>query len=127
MAKHNTIGAEGEEIAKNYLMQKGYAICATNWRSAPHEIDIVAMDGTELVIVEVKTRTSREFGEPEEFVTPSKIKNIIRAASSYLNSVPHQLDVRFDIISVLLPKDGISQPEVEHIIDAFIPPLTTYR
>lgn len=121
MAFHNDIGKTGEEMAAEYLMSKGYAICERNWRSGKKEIDIIAMDSLQLVIVEVKTRTSDFYGEPEEFITPSKIRNMAKAADAYLSSLPHALDVRFDVISVVITDLPNRQYRIEHIEDAFLP------
>ncbi|MEG1999332.1 MAG: YraN family protein, partial [Bacteroidales bacterium] len=65
MAHHNNLGKSGEYIAKEYLASKGYAIRDVNWRSGKYELDIVAMDGLQLVVVEVKTRSTDEYGYPE--------------------------------------------------------------
>lgn len=121
MARHNDTGKKGEEIAAAYLASKGYSIRERNWRSGRQELDIIAMDSLELVIVEVKTRTGEEYGAPEEFITPAKIRNIARAADAYLTSLPHQVEVRFDIITVVIPPDGSEDCQIEHIKDAFIP------
>ena len=121
VACHNDIGKKGEDIAVEYLTSKGYSICERNWRSGKKEIDIIAMDSLEVVIVEVKTRTSTEYGDPEEFVKPAKIRNIAQAADAYLSRLPHAVDVRFDIISVVIPQNQSGKYQIEHIKDAFYP------
>lgn len=121
MARHNNIGKLGEDLAAEHLKSEGYAICERNWRSGKKEIDIIAMDSLEIVIVEVKTRTSEEYGEPEEFITPAKIRNIASAADAYLARLPHAFDVRFDIISVVFPPGREGEYKIEHIKDAFVP------
>ena len=68
MAKHYDLGKKGEEIAANYLAEKGYKIIARNWRFGKDEIDIIAEHDNFLVIIEVKTRSSSDYGEPEEAV-----------------------------------------------------------
>ncbi|MBO5721463.1 MAG: YraN family protein [Bacteroidales bacterium] len=125
MAKHNILGKRGEELAREYLASKGYAICDVNWHSGKYELDIVAQDGMELVIVEVKTRSKTYYGNPEDFVTPQKIKRTIDAANHYLELQPHHLDIRFDIISVIMDDANRDKYEIEHIIDAFMPDLRT--
>ncbi|MBP6977499.1 MAG: YraN family protein [Bacteroidales bacterium] len=120
MAEHNETGKAGEEIAVQYLRSKGYTILETNWRWGKNEIDIVAEDKEYLVIVEVKTRHSSDFGEPEDSVTRQKQKLLIRAANSYINRYGVKKETRFDIISILLRGRN---PEVNHIIDAFYPTL----
>lgn len=125
MARHNKLGKRGEELAKEYLAAKGYAICDENWHSGKYELDIVAKEGMELVIVEVKTRSKTDYGNPEDFVTPQKIRRTIDAANHYLEQQPHHLDVRFDIVSVILDDSESSNYEIEHIVDAFMPDLRT--
>jgi putative endonuclease len=65
MAEHNELGEKGEELARNFLRKKGYKIIERNWRFGKDEIDIIAIDNDYLVIVEVKTRRSNYFAEPE--------------------------------------------------------------
>jgi len=91
---------------------------AANWRHGHDEVDIIAMDGDELVIVEVKTRSSNRYGEPEEDVGPAKEKFLIRATEAYLEEKDLDVDSRFDIISVILNKNGV---RINHIEDAFYP------
>ena len=118
MAKHNELGKQGEEIAAQYLIEKGYEIVERNWRNSHKEIDIIAKDGVELVIVEVKTRQSDDFGEPDIAVTRQKQSRLIYAANAYLFRHNLDVDTRFDIISIVM-KDG--NPIIDHIEDAFLP------
>jgi putative endonuclease len=120
MAEHNELGKKGEEIAKEYLAGKGYKILETNWVSGKNEIDILAVDGKYLVVVEVKTRHSNYAGEPETAVTREKQKSLIRAANAYIRKMNIDLEVRFDIISILVVK---GKEQVNHIEDAFYPTL----
>ena len=101
MAEHNELGKLGEKLAKDFLAAKGYQILEQNWVCGHKEIDIIAMDGKELVIVEVKTRSSTDWGDPEDFVTDRKIKRIVNSADAYIRYNCLDLDVRFDIISVI--------------------------
>jgi putative endonuclease len=80
MAEHNELGKQGEEIAQQHLSDKGYKILQCNWRFGSEEIDIIARKDNILVIVEVKTRQTNFFGEPEESVTKKKQKFLVRAA-----------------------------------------------
>ena len=121
MAEHNETGRWGERVACNFLVGKGYAIKETNWRMPPYEIDIVAMKGNRIVFVEVKSRTNDIFAKPEDAVNFKKIKNIVRAANTYLISHNIESDSRFDIITLLLMPSG--EYKIEHIKDAFIAPL----
>lgn len=124
MAQHNDLGKWGEEQAATFLERKGYTICDRDWRAGHRDLDIIALneDQTILVIVEVKTRTSAELNEPEEAVNRKKIRNIGNAANLYLKLFNVEYDVRFDIVSVTGTSD--SNAKIEHIIDAFNPLLT---
>ncbi len=119
MALHNETGKKGELLAANYLQNKGYRILDTNWRDQKYELDIVAQIGNELVIVEVKTRRNKFFGVASEAVTPKKQQHLIAGADCYVEQNNIDLDVRFDVVCVYISPDNISNPEIEHIIDAF--------
>ena len=121
MAKHNDFGRHSEIMAQNYLRSLGYTILETNWRSGHKEIDIIAKDENIIVFVEVKSRTNDIFAKPEDAVNFKKIKNIVRAANTYLISHNIESDSRFDIITLLLMPSG--EYKIEHIKDAFIAPL----
>lgn len=118
MARHNDLGRKGELLAQDYLRDKGYSIIDTNWRFDKDEIDIVAMDGDELVIVEVKTRSNDFYGDPEESVGYHKEKFLIRAAESYLEENDLDFETRIDIIAIILNE---KEQKIEHIEDAFYP------
>lgn len=118
MARHNELGKEGELLAQNTLRDKGYAIIETNWRFDKDEIDIIAMDGDELVVVEVKTRSTDFFGDPEESVNFQKEKFLIRATEAYLLENDLDIETRFDIIAIILNK---KETKIVHIEDAFYP------
>lgn len=117
MADHNELGKEGEQIAVDLLLQKGYKILERNWRFQRAEIDIVAQkDENILVVVEVKTRTNNAIGSPEEFVTKNKIKLLVKAADAYVVSKKLDVEVRFDIIAVI---KNAKYQKVDHLEDAF--------
>lgn len=119
MAEHNKLGAKGEEIAKKYLQQKGFQIIDQNWRFGNNdEIDLIALDGDELVFIEVKTRSSNEFGEPEEFVNRKKQRFIVRAANFYIDKKDIDKEVRFDVVAIIL---NPFEENIRHIQDAFSP------
>lgn len=118
MAEHNDFGKLGEELAVNYLTGKGYEILERNWRNIHKEIDIIAKDGKFLVIVEVKTRQTDEYGEPDVAVTRKKQRMLIAAANAYITRKGLDMETRFDIISIVF-RDG--EPVIEHIEDAFLP------
>ena len=118
MAEHNDFGKLGEELAVNYLIEKGYEILERNWRNIHKEIDIIARDGKDLVVVEVKTRQNDENGEPDLAVTRQKQTRLISAANAYLFQNSLDINTRFDIISIIM-KDN--SPVINHIEDAFLP------
>ncbi len=118
MAQHNLLGNKGEMLASRYLLDKGYAVRHHNWRSGHKEIDIIAQQRDILVFVEVKSRTSEEFGNAYDAVDNKKIKLLISAAQAYLQKSHIDLKFRFDIITVI----GNNEPyRIEHIEDAFYP------
>ena len=117
MIDPHELGKLGEDLAVNLLISKGYQILERNWRSGHKEIDIIALDDDILVIVEVKTRKSDDYGVPEIAVGITKQRMLIWAADAYVRYKNLNVDVRFDIISIVI-SDG--EPEIEHIEDAFI-------
>ncbi|MBI34698.1 MAG: endonuclease [Flavobacteriales bacterium] len=116
MALHNQLGKEGEKIAVKYLKNRGYLIHHTNWRMSNLEVDIIAEDKEELVFVEVKTRSSSEYGEPEEAVVFKKEKDLIRIAAVYLENLELEVSARFDIISIIIENE---KSNIIHFEDAF--------
>lgn len=116
MADNKSLGKIGEDLAVHYLKDKGYEILERNWRAYRKEIDIIAIDGSDIVFVEVKTRQNADYGEPELSVNHNKRAHIYAAASSYYYQNKIGLDVRFDVISILYHHGN---PEITHIIDAF--------
>ena len=117
MSKHSKIGIKGEQIATNFLLNKGYIILHNNWRSGKKEIDIIALKDNVLVIVEIKTRTNFDFGFPEEAVNKKKQSFIKGAAAAFIDSNPQYIVIRFDIISILLDESGVK--EIVHFEEAF--------
>lgn len=111
-------GKKGEQMAADYLRSKGYQILETNWRMGHLEVDIIATGANMLVFVEVKTRATNAFGEPEVFVDLAKQRHLIRAANIYIGKNGIDKEVRFDIISVIL-NEGVKS--IKHIEDAFKP------
>lgn len=95
------IGAEGERAAEKYLRRQRYAILARNYRCPTGEVDLVALDGSTVVFVEVKTRTQPGFGSPLEAVDPRKQRQVQRAAQYYLTENRlHDRNARFDVVGV---------------------------
>ncbi|MFS4454877.1 YraN family protein [Maribacter sp. 2304DJ31-5] len=116
MGKHNEFGKEGEQIAVDFLAKKGYAICYRNYRYLKAEIDIIAQKEDILAIVEVRSRSSDFLENIADTVTPKKIKLLVMAADHYVNKADIQVEVRFDIITILKNKNRF---ELEHLENAF--------
>lgn len=116
MAEHNDLGKLGEELSVAFLQKNGYTILETNWVFQKAEIDIIAQKEKVLVIIEVKTRSSIDFGSPQDFVKPAKIQLLVKAVNEYVISNDLDLEIRFDIIAV--HKEG-KEFKIEHLEDAF--------
>ena len=98
-----SIGKNGEEIARNYLIKQGYKILETNKRFSRFcEIDIIALDKNTLVFCEVKTRKTNICGQPLEAITKSKYQNIKRGVYLYLQENSRYKIFRIDAISIIL-------------------------
>jgi len=116
MAEHNDLGKLGEELAVEFLRKNGYEILETNWTFQKAEIDVIAKKDNTLAIVEVKTRSSLDFGLPQDFVKPKKIQLLVKAVNEYVVSNNLEVEVRFDIMAI--HKEGKSFA-IEHLVDAF--------
>jgi putative endonuclease len=108
------IGIKGENLAAEFLVQKGFEIVTRNFRHKRTEIDLIVRRDNWLIFVEVKTRSSSAFGEPEEFVDDYKGKNVFEAAEEYIFSRDWRGHIRFDIVSVKLG----AKTEIIHFEDA---------
>ena len=116
MAEHNELGQLGEDLAVDFLEKSGYEILDRNWRFQKAEIDIIAKKNTTLAIVEVKTRSSLEFGLPQDFVKPKKIQLLVKAVNEYIITNDLDVNVRFDIIAIHKNKESFT---IDHIEEAF--------
>ena len=114
--KRHNFGQHCEFMARTYLEQQGYLILETNWRSGHNEVDIIAIKSDILVFVEVKTRRTVIWGEPQLFVTKEKQRSYIALANKYVRMNNRNEEVRFDIIAILLNNN---QRKIEHIEGAF--------
>jgi putative endonuclease len=110
-------GSRGESLAAEFLMKKGFEIVARNYRHRRAEIDLIIRRDNWIIFVEVKTRSSVSFGQPEEFVTALQARRIYDAAEEYIFSNNWLGHVRFDIVSVKL-RGNSGEPEIEHFEDA---------
>ena len=114
------VGRYGEELAARMLEGAGWVVVDRNWRGTRGELDLVALDGRELVVVEVKTRTGLGYGHPSEAVTPRKLARLRRLAGEWLagraaETVPTRpSSVRVDVVGVLLEKGR--PPQVDHLV-----------
>ena len=116
MAQHNETGKQGELEAVRYLQEKGYEIMTRNYRYQHAEIDLIAKKGKLLVFIEVKTRTNLSYGNPEEFVSYTKAKLVMKAAEHYIFANDWLHDIRFDIVAVTLAGNEL---RINHLEDAF--------
>lgn len=116
MGEHNEFGKKGEELAVDHLLKKGYRIVYKNYRYIKAEIDIIAQKGHVLAIVEVKSRSSDYWQNIAEIITDKKIKLLVRAANHYVVSNDLDVEVRFDVISVLKENGGF---KIDHIENAY--------
>ena len=117
MAQHNETGQKGEEVASIYLADLGYKVLATNWRVQKAEIDILAFDTDVLVCIEVKTRSTKRYGEPYEFISKKKQRMLRDATTYYATQIHHDGEIRFDVISII--QNHAQKLSIKHFIDAF--------
>ncbi|HSP66912.1 MAG TPA: YraN family protein [Bryobacteraceae bacterium] len=111
-------GRRGEDLAHRFLRKQGYIIVARNYRlsSGEAEADLIAREGDALVIVEVKTRATEEYGPPERAVNPEKQRHLLRVAREYARKTGTPWEhVRFDVVSIVLREP----PEITVLRAAF--------
>lgn len=96
-----SVGRRGEAAAAAYLQRVGMTVVERNWRCKSGEVDIVALDGPSLVLVEVKTRTTTAKGSPEEAVSPTKQRKLVRLAQAYVTYAGVEPEeIRFDVVAI---------------------------
>ena len=124
MSSRAALGQWGERQARLYLQAKGYRITATNFRSRAGELDIIAVDGDELVVVEVKTRRGDSFGRAEEALSPVRAERLVTVAEEFLQSnsaFPYDSDTpwRIDLICVNMDRQGnlLSINHIKHAVE----------
>lgn len=117
MAQHNELGKRGEEMAVAHLLATGYEIVARNYIYQKAEVDIIARKGNILAVVEVKTRSTPDFGDPQDFVKKKQINQLVKAIDFFVNEHDLDVEVRFDIVAIIKNKAGT---RLEHIEDAFL-------
>ena len=116
MAQHNELGKKGEQLAVDFLLKNGYEIVERNYRFDKAEVDIIAKQKDILAIIEVKTRSSVDFGNPQDFVKPKQIQRLVKAVDEYVTVNDLDVEVRFDIIAIVKEKNNFN---IEHLENAF--------
>ena len=117
MAQHNDLGKKGEKLALDYLIANGYQVLEQNYTYLKAEVDIIVFKENILIAVEVKTRSSDYFGDPQDFIHPKKIKRLVLAIDHYILEKDLDVSVRFDIIAIVKQKKAF---QIEHLKDAFL-------
>ncbi len=118
MATHIELGNLGEELAEDFLINKGFTILHRNWRHSHYEIDIVALKNNIPHFVEVKTRSSKHYGEPEESVNKKKMRSLLQAADEFLYRNPQFSNFHIDILSINIPPQ--QEPQYFFIEDVYL-------
>ncbi len=103
------IGNNGENVAASYLLQKGYTVIERNWRFKHCEIDIIASKENKLHIIEVKTRTNKKFGNPEESVGEKKMNTLKKGAEEYLFQHQQWQQIQFDVVAIKMNRETIEE------------------
>ena len=110
------LGQKGEQIAIEYLLKKNFKILERNYRFQKAEVDIIAKQENIIIAVEVKTRSTKAFGNPQDFLKPKQIQRIVKAMDHYIISNHLDAELRFDIIAII--SEG-SRTDIEHLENAF--------
>ena len=117
MADHNDLGKKGEQLAIDFLLKNNYKILEKNYRYLKAEVDIIAKKENILAVIEVKTRSTDYFGNPQDFVNPKKIKLLLSAIDHYVVQKDLDVEVRFDIIAIIHQNNNT---KIDHLEDAFL-------
>lgn len=104
MALHQQTGTTGEQLGVEYLQQQGFQILHCNWRYSRYEVDVIAGKNNILHFIEIKTRRSKRFGNPEDRVTKAKMNHLALAAEQFLHLHPQWQRIQFNILAIYLPK-----------------------
>ena len=116
MANHNDLGKKGEQLAIQLLLEKNYEIVARNYIYQKAEVDIIARKKDVLAVIEVKTRSSKGFGNPQEFLKRQQMERIIKAVDAFVIKNNLEVEVRFDIIAIVIKGEHYN---IEHLENAF--------
>ena len=114
MSDKTEIGRRGENLAMEFLESKGFTVAARNFRYGKAEIDLIVKRENWMLFIEVKTRSSVSYGQPEEFLSNLQINRIFDAAEEYIFRVDWKGNVRFDVVTVKLGNEVV----IEHLEDA---------
>src|SRR3989344_5204570 len=118
MALHNTIGKEGEELARKYLENKGYSIVVQNYRTKRAEIDIIAKHKNTLIFVEVRTKHHEQYGSPEETIDYKKRMRLQRNAAAYIHRTKYRGPYRIDAVCMIIGGNGLERiSHYENIVE----------
>ena len=120
MNRNQSLGKWGENIAANYLIQKGYQVLFRNWRSTYGELDLIACKDNVISIVEVKTRRGIELGWPEESVTPVKQEHLFNSSQAFFDENEQFADNpwQIDVIAILLVSKKPPSFQIRHYENA---------
>lgn len=116
MAQHNELGKKGEQLAVDFLLKNGYEIIERNYRFDKAEVDVIARKKDVLAIIEVKTRSTIDFGSPEEFVKPKQMQRLVKAVDEYVVVNDLDVEVRFDIVAIVKENKSF---KIDHLENAF--------
>jgi putative endonuclease len=117
MTTSHQLGKTGEELAKAHLLSKDYAIRTTNMRIGKLELDIIAEKDGLLIVVEVRTRSTDWYMQPEMSVDRKKMQHLVRAAQGYIRMCRWTGETRFDVIAIVALSEG--NYRIDHFEDAF--------
>lgn len=117
MAKHNELGKQGEDLAVGLLRKKGYRILERNYRYSKAEVDIICQKNELVCAVEVKTRSTPDFGNPQDFVKKEQIQRLVMVLDHYITTNELAVEARFDIVAIIKNKQGT---RLEHLENAFL-------
>lgn len=118
MSKQSELGKWGEAIAADFFQRNGYTIEVANWHWHQKEIDLIVSTATEIIFVEVKTRTAGVLASPEDALTKAKQKHLLSAANAYIQEKSIDKEARFDVITIWC--NG-AEHKLKHIPNAFGP------
>lgn len=118
MTGHVEFGKEGEALAASWLISQGFSILCRNWRHGRYEVDVIAGRKGILHFIEVKSRRSTAYGQPEESVSRKKLEHFLRGASGWLSRWPEHHRIQYDVLAITFKKD--TEPEYKFFEDVYL-------